>query len=374
MHDKMHAYFGMKVLLCQLDGSLPNLALMRISAQRKAEGAEVELRHGAQFEAELFSSHEPDQVYGAAIFRKTIPLAERLKRRFPTAIIGGTGVDPARKGEIVPLSPIISQSITAIENHGFAGGETANDLDYSLYPNYSASLGFTQRGCTLACSFCCVGVKEGRNRGVQSVYDLWRGDQHPRHLHLLDNDLFGQSDWRARVDEIRNGGFKVSFNQGINSRFLTEEAAEAVASMDYRDDSMKVKRVYTAWDNLRDEERLFAGLNRLLKYGVKPDHIMVYLLVGYWPGETTEERLYRIRRILDFGARPYPMPFVRTPELVGLQRWAIGAYAKFVPWETWVAAKYQPKNIRVTAKEQMMLEVIDYESRTEDDTTAGDLL
>ena len=49
---------------------------------------------------------------------------------------------------------------------------------------------------------------------------------------------------------------------------------------------MKTRRIYTAWDSKGDEERLFTGLNRLVKYGVKPDHIMVYMLIGYWPGET----------------------------------------------------------------------------------------
>jgi hypothetical protein len=81
--------------------------------------------------------------------------------------------------------------------------------------------------------------------------------------------------------------------------------------VDYRDDSMKVKRIYTAWDNQHDEGRLFAGLEALVRYGVKPDHIMVYLLCGYGM-DTAAGREYRRRRLREFGARPYPMPFVRT--------------------------------------------------------------
>jgi hypothetical protein len=57
--------------------------------------------------------------------------------------------------------------------------------------------------------------------------------------------------------------FKVSFNQGINVRFITDEAAAAIASIDYRDDGMKDKRIYTAWGNKKDEERLFSGLSLL---------------------------------------------------------------------------------------------------------------
>lgn len=125
-----------------------------------------------------------------------------------------------------------------------------------------------------------------------------------------------------------------------------DEAAESLASVNYRDDSMKVKRIYTAWDNRKDEEILFQGLKRMVRYGIKPDHIMVYMLMGYWPGETMQDCLYRQQRLREFGCRPYPMPFVRTKELVGFQRWVIGAYDKRVPWDTWVAANYEPRNIR----------------------------
>ncbi len=194
--------------------------------------------------------------------------------------------------------------------------------------------------------------KEGSVRSERTISEIWRGDLWPRELLLLDNDFFGQEKWRDRIAEIREGGFKVSFNQGINARFLTDEAAEAIASIDYRDDSMQTKRIYTAWDNRKDEERLMAGLNRLVKYGVKPDHIMVYMLIGYWPGETAEDRDYRRKRLREFGARPYPMPFARTPELVGFQRWCMGAYDKpskrhpsGIAWKDWKANGYRPENL-----------------------------
>ncbi len=182
-------------------------------------------------------------------------------------------------------------------------------------------------------------------RPEHTIWEIWRGEPWPREILLLDNDFFGQARWRDRIGEIHAGGFKVSFNQGINVRCISEEAAEAIASVDYRDDSMTAKRIYTAWDNRADEARLFAGLSRLVKYGVKPDHIMVYLLIGYWPDETHEDRDYRRRRLREFGARPYPMPYVRTRELVGFQRWVIGAYDKRISWSEWRAANYEPRKL-----------------------------
>lgn len=111
---------------------------------------------------------------------------------------------------------------------------------------------------------------------------------------------------------------------------------------------MKVKRIYTAWDNQGDEQRLFSGLNALVRYGVKPDHIMVYMLIGYGM-DTAKNREYRRARLREFGARPYPMPFVRTRELLGFQRWVIGAYDKRISWTDWMAARYEARNLRIEA-------------------------
>jgi hypothetical protein len=319
----------MKVLLFQLDGKIPNIALMRIAAHHRATGDEVVFRWTGTPKRELWD--QPEKVYASAIFEKTRPAVEQLLQEFPTAVVGGTGVDVASTLEAV--------GITTIEQ------------DYSLYPDWRQSIGFTQRGCRLKCAFCVVPRKEGRIRGEQSIAELWRGDPFPRELILLDNDFFGQPAWRERIAEIREGKFKVDFNQGINARFLSDEAAEAIASVDYRACTRDRKTgLYEMRVNKPDERALFAGLQRLVKYGVKPDHIMVYMLIGYWPGETTEDRLYRQKRLRDFGCRPYPMPFDRSVrELVRFQTWVVGAYDKTVPWERWMAADGRPEKLGVAA-------------------------
>jgi hypothetical protein len=339
----------MNILLAQLDGRLPNVALMRIAAHHRALGDEIDLRLGAGFEVGLWDRF--DRVYASAIFRRSIPLMERLRRVYPDAIIGGTAIDPPRKGEIVPLSPVMSPTYTALEPYGIGIAQ-----DYDLYPRERRSIGYTQRGCRLDCDFCGMRSREGPARQVATIADIWRGDPWPRELVLLDNDFFGQAHWRDRMEEIRSGRFKVSFNQGVNIRFITDEAAEAIASVDYRNGDMTDKRIYTAWDNQGDEERLFVGLRRLVKYGVRPDHIMVYILVGYWPGENAEDRDYRRRRLREFGARPYPMPWVKTPELQGFQRWCVGAYDKRIPWADWEANGYRPEGIGAERDLPLLLE------------------
>lgn len=317
----------MAVLLLHLDGKLPNIALMRVAAHHRALGDQVVLRRAGNLAAvePRFDDPEWSAVYGSLIFERTRPLAERVAQVYPGAILGGTGWQ-------------VESSLEAV-------GITTTQQDYGIYPEFRQSIGFTQRGCRLRCGFCVVPRKEGAIREEQTVAELWRGDPWPRELILLDNDFFGQPHWAARIEELRAGRYRVAFSQGINARMLTDDAAAAIASVDYRDDSMRVRRIYTAWDNAKDEHRLFAGLEALTRHGVKPDHIMVYLLVGYWPGETADDRDYRRRMLREFGARPYPMPYQRTPELVGWQRWVIGAYDKRIPWAEWKAAGYEPRNL-----------------------------
>jgi hypothetical protein len=311
----------MRVLLLQMDGKIPNLALLRIAGYHRDRGDEVELRqlrHPNGVERGLFDTH--DKVYASLIFEKTRPLAERLLKAQPGVTVGGTGwrLESTLAGAGIP--------------------EDAPP-DYSLYPNFRQSLGFTQRGCRLKCPFCVVPRKEGAIRPTATVNEIWRGEPWPKELLLLDNDFFGQPHWRERIAEVRDGGFKVSFNQGINARFLTDEAAEAIASVQYRDDSMRDRRLYTAWDNRKDEWRLFAGLNRLVKYGVKPAEIMVYMLIGYWPGETEGDWEFRRKKLREFGAMPYPMPYVRDPVTIAYQCWVIRRYDLKVPWEEFRRAK-----------------------------------
>src|SRR5579862_2124973 len=132
----------MQVLLLQLDGKIPNIALMRIAHHHRERGDEIELRFGAQFELGLWDHF--DKVYGSAIFLKSRPLCERLLKVYPDAVIGGTGWNMAVTLESIGIHTL--------------------EQDYSIYPRFQQSIGFTQRGCRLKCPFCVVPEKEGPMR------------------------------------------------------------------------------------------------------------------------------------------------------------------------------------------------------------------
>lgn len=305
------------IRLTHIDGKLPNLALMKLSHWHKSQGHDVHLMSSTSP-----SQDEPeyDKVYGSSIFKWSHPKITSLQESWPDSIVGGTYSD----------NPITIENII--------GRPEYEHYDYSIYPDYPFSLGFSQRGCRLNCGFCVVPKKEGKPRSVNSIADIWRPGS-PKCIVLLDNDFFGQGQWKERIQEIRDGDFRVSFNQGINVRMITPETAEAIASIRYSDDQFKGRRIYTAWDNLGQEQVFFRGLEMLNRAGIPSKHVMVYMLIGYAPGETLEQVLYRFERLKSSGCLPYPMLYDRTnKELKVFQRYVLRRYYKIVAWKD-----YDPK-------------------------------
>lgn len=303
----------MNVRLTQLDGKLPNLALMKLAHYHRGRGDTV------RFTRTPFRHlDEPiyDRVYGSSIFSYAKPQTDRLMFEFPSAIVGGTGT-----GTTQTVEDVIG------EHEG---------LDYSFYPKFTASIGFTQRGCRLSCKFCVVPKKEGRPRSTNTIADIWRGEPYPKQLILLDNDFFGQPEehWRSRIAEIQEGRFAVSFIQGINVRAITDETAAALASIRCMDDSFKRRRLYTAWDNLKDEGAFFNGVDTLERNGIAPQSIMAYMLIGYDKNETWERIHHRFARMVARKIKPYPMVYGNRPDLKRFQRWAVtGIYRAGIPFD-----------------------------------------
>lgn len=323
----------MNVRLTHIDGRLPNLALMAISEIHRRRGDQIHFTRDV--ERGLFEP-EYGAVYGSCIFKFSRPRVQRLMAAFPEAIVGGTGMRQENDSGLVSLGAAKSARISELTVEQVLGAVPG--LDYSLYPDFKASLGFTQRGCRLSCKFCEVPRKEGRNRSVSTIVEIWRGPGHPRNLHLLDNDFFGQprEQWQARILEIQQGKFHVCLNQGINVRLINDEAAAALASIEYRDDQFQRRRLYTAWDNLGDERIFFAGIDRLERAGIPPRQIMAYMLIGFDRTETWDKIWFRFTRMVDRGIKPYPMVFDRSrKDLLCFQRWVVTGLYRIVTWDNY---------------------------------------
>ena len=321
-----------QIRLVQLDGKLPNLALMKLAHWHRDRGDRVTFSN--RIHPGLFEPWSYDTVYGSAIFDRSMPMVEELRKAYPHAIVGGTGTGEEN------LDLTVEQVLGVVRYEHY---------DYSMYPQYQWSLGFTQRGCRLHCTFCVVPRKEGLPTVANTIRDIWRPDT-PRNIILLDNDFFGQdrTAWQARVKELTDGKFKVSFNQGVNVRLINEEAAQALKSLRYYDHRFKKRRLYTAWDNLGQERIFFRGLEQLERAGIPAQHLMVYMLTGFAKGETMVDVMRRYQSLRDAGCLPFPMvlePPIRPDdpqaeqkkqrilELRKFQRWVIKRYDQVVPWK-----------------------------------------
>lgn len=317
------------VRITQLDGKLPNLALMRLAAWHREQGDDVRWERGT---TRRLDEPDYDIVYGSAIFAETEKAVALFRLQFPGAIVGGTGGDRALR-----VQDIVPSQFTA--------------LDYSGYPDFTASIGYAMRGCRFKCGFCIVPKMEGAARANAAIGTIWRGDGHPKHIHLLDNDFFGNPAWRDVVAEIEAGSFKVCINQGINVRLLNDEQAEAIVRVAPWEDGFSRRRLYCAWDNIGDERVFFDGIDRLERAGWKPEWTMAYMLVGYDPRETWDRIWHRYNRMMDRGVMPYPMVFggddrrarpADYAQLKRFQRWIITGRHKFIPFEEYTTRRVKP--------------------------------
>ena len=287
----------MRVGLYDVDSKIPNLALMKLSSHHKARGDTVEL-----YAPVMHQSY--DKVYASTIFN----FSDKSYIRDDMEV-GGTGWDlrvslPAITEDLVP--------------------------DYSLY-NCPHNLGFTMRGCRLKCKFCVVPQKEGSPFSTNTIEGLWT-QRDSDFLILLDNDFFGNTEWRDRISELKNLKLKVNFNQGLNIRNLTEEQAEALASVAFRNLHNTARQVYFAWDDPRHEKLIHRGISRCTGAGIKPYQMAFYVLIGFH--STPEEDLYRVETLRSYGCDPYSMPYnKKDPYQKKFTRWVNHkAIFKSVPW------------------------------------------
>ena len=151
----------MRIRLTQIDGKLPNLALMKLAHYHRERGDVPYLTR--RLDCELLEDWpHPHHVYGSAIFSFSTNRVAEFRRQWPEAIAGGTYnlLDNSTVEQII-------------------GADQYEHYDYSIYPKFKGSIGFTQRGCRLKCGFCVVPRKELPARQI----GLW-------HTVLLP--LFGQ--------------------------------------------------------------------------------------------------------------------------------------------------------------------------------------
>jgi hypothetical protein len=227
----------MKIGLIDVDGhNFPNLALMKLAGYHRQNGNTVEwVNHFERY----------DKVYQSKVFTftddiKTVVRADEIMK-------GGTGYK--MYGEL------------------FCDD---SEPDYSIYPQFEHAYGFLTRGCVRNCAWCVVPKKEG---GIRPYRDIETVLQGRKTAILMDNNVLASEHGLQQLEKIADLKCKVDFNQGLDSRLVTDEIAGLLSKIKW------IRFLRFACDTVSAVEPLLKAVEKLNRYGVKNYRIFVYLLV-----------------------------------------------------------------------------------------------
>ena len=256
----------MKVALAQVDGKLPNLALMRLAAYHKARGDSVEwfaplARYNRVYASKVFT-FTPDDPY--------LP---------PDVVRGGTGYDIRSRlpEEVEACAP-----------------------DYSIYPDFKEAIGFLTRGCVNNCPWCVVPEKEG---GIHIVGDIETVAQGRKRVLLFDNNfLAAPREFIAeQVEKMRRLKLRVDFNQATDARLYNEDSARIMARVPW------IRHPRLSCDTDAMIPHVLNAVRLLRKNGWTYE-VFVYILAT---NEGIPSALHRIQSLTsaDHYIIPFVMPF-----------------------------------------------------------------
>jgi len=313
--------------LIDVDGKLPNLALMKISTYYKAAGEDIEfVRSGRQYK----------KIFAAALFTRSKEQCEHLKGYYGEKLeIGGTGWDIKKHllEEVEACKP--DYDLYSAENIAgrMRGIGTREHKIKKAQQIVDAGIGFTSRGCVRQCGFCFVPRKEGALRQESEIADII--NQRSNVIILHDNNLTADPNCIDKLHEIRDRGLVVDINQGCDVRLMTEDIAKALSEVHH------LRSLHYAWDLMGYESKVLEGI-RTLKRHVKTWRHMCFMLVGY--NTTFEEDMYRYIKLEEMGIRPYVMRYNENPDerLKHFARWVNSRICKacsFEEYEPWKKAQ-----------------------------------
>ncbi len=246
LHDSEKEYLKNK--------SFPNYALMKISAYHKSVGDTVEW---------WYPMSGFDRVYSSKIFDFT-PENPYLPA---DTIKGGTGYDIQSK-----LPPEIENMFP----------------DYSIYPECDYAIGYITRGCPNNCRWCVVPRKEGNIKPYRTWQELVRPDSNK--LVLMDNNILACEYGINQLESLTDSGYKIDLNQGMDARLVDERTAGILARLKW------IKYIRFSCDTTPQISAIENTVNLLVKHGVKPYRIFIYLLVTA-DIQNAVERVERLKKL-----------------------------------------------------------------------------
>lgn len=297
----------------------PNLACMKIAGYYHKNGHPVELLLNYD------NVHLYDKVFISKVFTDTVMPDYILS--LPNVQYGGTGFyyDNAE-----PLPYEIEHSMPYYDlyldwvNDSLENGVKPKDL--VSYTDYS--IGFTTRGCFRKCEFC-VNKKYDKVLKHSSVSEFL--DINRRYICLLDDNVFGYSNWKDIFQELNSTGKKFQFKQGMDERLLTKEKCEILLNSNYIGDYM------FAFDDIDDKDIIEEKL-KIWNYvkTTKSNNTKFYVLCGFDRNGKYDEEFWkqdiintfeRIKILMKYKCIPYIMRYEKYNDspykgtYINLARW-----------------------------------------------------
>lgn len=200
----------MKILLIDADSTIPNLALMKLSAYWKRQGFVVDFLalHIPYYPSRIKKQHTIDTSGYVKTLCSVVFCGNAEYVHGKDVEFGGTGVDIEKK-----LPDNIERE----------------EPDYSLYPENKYSYGFISRGCIRNCSFCFVPKKEGMIKQVATVDSIVRH----KVTKFLDNNILALPNHKDILQELVEKQVKCQFNQGLDLRLVDAENSQLLSKMNY---------------------------------------------------------------------------------------------------------------------------------------------
>ena len=252
----------MKIGLIDVDGhKFPNFALMKIANHYKQKGDTVEwVNHWERY----------DKVYKSKVF--TFTPDNIFAVQSDEIIKGGTGYK--------------------MYHDLFCDG---SEPDYSIYPQYQHAYGFLTRGCIRRCPWCIVPKKEGGIRAYRDVKTVLQGK---KTAILMDNNVLASEHGLQQLEKIIDISCRVDFNQGLDSRLVTDEIAKMLSKIKW------IRYIRFSCDTTPAVEPLLKAVEKLNRYGVKNYRIFVYLLV-----KDVSEANERCKILKRLGVNPFAQTY-----------------------------------------------------------------
>lgn len=175
------------------------------------------------------------------------------------------------------------------------------------WKNWKKSIVFTTRGCIRKCPFCVVPKVEGGMREPKfSILPMIHPDH--REVVIWDNDFLASPYAKTILEELRDGGYKADFNQGLDARLMTEEFANLLADI-------KSPSIHMAYDWPWEGPYIEKAIEYLGNAGYKRKNLIFYVLHNFYDehhkkGDTPADFFHRLQDLMNWGASAYPMRYI----------------------------------------------------------------